>query len=148
MLLAVALAACTTTTRAGSNGRAPRDVSELVTLEGDAIVVRESISFAHGSAELEDRSLDLLDAVVAIMKRTEAITRLTIEGHTDTTGEPELNQPLSEARAETVRKYLEAHGVDAARLDAKGYGASRPIDSNDTEAGRARNRRVEFKVAR
>lgn len=145
-MLAVGLAACAGP-RSGERPT-PRDVSELVTLETDAIVVREAISFPHGKADIEPRSLDLLDAVAAIMKRTAAITRLTIEGHTDTTGEPELNQPLSEQRAEAVLRYLESRGVETSRLEAKGYGASRPLDTNDTEAGRARNRRVELKVTR
>jgi outer membrane protein OmpA-like peptidoglycan-associated protein len=143
----LSLAACTTTRGAeGASGK--RDVSELVTLERDSIVVREAISFPHGQAELEPASFDLLDAVAAIMKSTSSITRLSIEGHTDTTGEPELNQPLSEARALAVKKYLESKGVEAARLESKGFGSSQPVDTNDTEAGRAKNRRVEFKVTR
>ena len=137
---------CATTT--GAVPAQPRDVSSLVELEGDAILVRETIGFPHGKAEIEPVSTDLLDAVARIMLTTSAITKLTIEGHTDTTGEPAANQPLSEERAEAVKKYLESKGVDPSRLESRGFGASQPVDTNDTEAGRAKNRRVEFKVTR
>lgn len=128
--------------------RSPRDVSSLVSLEGDSIVVRETINFPHGQADIEEASKDLLDAVARILVNTTAITKLTIEGHTDTTGEPSGNQPLSEERALAVKKYLESRGVDASRLEARGFGSSQPVDTNDTEEGRAKNRRVEFKVTR
>ena len=126
----------------------PRDVSSLVVLAGDSIVVRESIGFQHGKAEIEQSSTDLLDAVAKILVNTTAITRLSIEGHTDTTGEPSANQPLSEERAWAVKKYLESKGVAAERLESRGFGSSKPVDTNDTEEGRAKNRRVEFKVTR
>ena len=124
-----------------------RDVSTLVQLEGDAIVVRETIQFEHGKADIDPRSTDLLDQVAEILKTTSTIARLTIEGHTDTTGEPAANQPLSEARALAVKKYLEGKGVSSSRLESKGYGSEHPLDTNDTEDGRAKNRRVEFKVS-
>lgn len=135
---------CVTTT--ANVPATPRDVSNLVTLEGDSIVVKETIGFPHGKADIEPASMDLLDAVAKIMVGTKGITRLTIEGHTDTTGEPNANQPLSEERALAVRKYLESKGVDPSRLESRGFGSSQPVDSNDTEEGRAKNRRVEFKV--
>jgi outer membrane protein OmpA-like peptidoglycan-associated protein len=143
--LALWCSGCVTTTSATVPAR---DVSELVVLEGDSIVVRETIGFPHGKADIEARSMDLLDAVAKIMTRTTAITKLTIEGHTDTTGDPANNQPLSEERALAVKKYLEGKGVDPSRLESKGFGSSQPVDTNDTEEGRAKNRRVEFKVAR
>ena len=127
---------------------APRDVSSLVVLEGDSIVVKETIGFAHGKAEIEPASMDLLDAVAKILSQTMSLSRLTIEGHTDTTGEPAANQPLSEERARAVKKYLESKGVDPQRLESRGFGSSQPVDTNDTEEGRAKNRRVEFKVTR
>jgi OmpA-OmpF porin, OOP family len=123
-----------------------RDVSDLVLLEGDAIVVKENIRFSHGSTEIDPRSTDLLDAVAEIMKKTESIAHLTIIGHTDTTGDPAANPPLSAARALAVKRYLEGRGVAAARLEAKGVGSDQPIDTNQTEEGRARNRRVEFRI--
>jgi outer membrane protein OmpA-like peptidoglycan-associated protein len=71
---------------------------------------------------------------------------IEIAGHTDSTGSTELNQALSQQRAEAVRAALIAEGVDPHRLRAVGYGESRPIDDNETEEGRARNRRVELAV--
>lgn len=144
-LLGAVLCGCATT---GVKSVTPRDVSALVVLEGDSIVVKETIGFPHGEADIEPASTDLLDAVAKIMLSTSAITKLTIEGHTDTTGEPAANQPLSEERALAVKKYLEGKGVDPSRLESRGFGSSQPVDSNETEEGRAKNRRVEFKVTR
>lgn len=138
---------CATTSSTDRPGP-PRDVSELVELSGDAIIVRETIGFAHGESTLDPRSNDLLDAVAKILNGTDSITLLTIEGHTDITGDPAANQPLSLARAQAVKRYLEGKGVASSRLEAVGYGHDRPVDTNDTEAGRAKNRRVEFKVSR
>jgi OOP family OmpA-OmpF porin len=125
-----------------------RDVSGLVELSGDAIIVRESIQFDLGSADIAPKSMDLLDAVAQIMKNTTAIKMLTVEGHTDPTGDPASNQPLSLLRAGAVLKYLEGRGVERSRMEARGFGADRPVDSNETEEGRAKNRRVVFKVTR
>lgn len=135
------------TTASSTNTTPPRDVSELVELSGDSIIVKETIGFAHGEATIDPRSYDLLDAVAKILGNTDSITKLVIEGHTDITGEPSANQPLSVARAQAVKKYLETRGVAANRLEAVGYGHDRPVDTNGTDAGRARNRRVEFKVS-
>jgi len=71
----------------------------------------------------------------------------TIEGHTDSVGRVSYNQGLSERRAASVVVALHAEGIDPERLKSRGFGAARPIDSNDTEDGRARNRRVEIVVA-
>jgi len=138
--VALAVAGCATAPK--------RDVSALVELTGDAIIVRETIQFEHGSATILERSTDLLDAVARIMLETDAITLLTIVGHTDSTGDPAANQPLSLARAEAVKRYLVEKGVAAARLSAVGHGDGDPLGSNATEEGRALNRRVDFKVTR
>jgi OmpA-OmpF porin, OOP family len=69
-----------------------------------------------------------------------------VAGHTDSIGTEEYNQGLSERRAESVRAYLESKGISATRLTARGYGELQPIASNDTEEGRAQNRRSEMIV--
>ena len=88
----------------------------------------------------------ILDDVVDLMLKNPQLTKIRVEGHTDNTGDPAYNQALSEARAETVLDYLVTKGVAADRLEARGYGFSRPIADNDTEAGRAKNRRVDFVI--
>jgi outer membrane protein OmpA-like peptidoglycan-associated protein len=69
-----------------------------------------------------------------------------ISGHTDNTGTPEYNQELSEQRAQRVVDYLLDKGIEPERLKAAGYGETRPVSGNDTEEGRAMNRRTELKI--
>jgi len=71
---------------------------------------------------------------------------IEISGHTDTTGTAAYNQTLSENRAKSVVQYLIGKGISTERLSFKGYGQSKPIDTNDTETGRANNRRTELKI--
>jgi len=87
-----------------------------------------------------------LDKGVAIMNEHPKI-RVAIEGHTDNTGTPAGNQKLSEKRAAAVKAYLAKQGVSEDRMSTSGYGQSKPIADNKTSAGRAANRRVEFKIA-
>ncbi|HNQ00543.1 MAG TPA: OmpA family protein, partial [Bacteroidia bacterium] len=72
--------------------------------------------------------------------------KLSVEGHTDNTGNPEKNVTLSQKRCESVKNYLVSKGIDANRLTATGYGDTRPIADNKTADGRAKNRRVELKT--
>jgi outer membrane protein OmpA-like peptidoglycan-associated protein len=71
-----------------------------------------------------------------------------IEGHTDEVGSDESNMVLSQSRADSVMNYMVAQGIDKYRLAAKGYGETKPIAPNDTDAGRAQNRRVQLSVAK
>jgi outer membrane protein OmpA-like peptidoglycan-associated protein len=86
-----------------------------------------------------------LDGMIAIMNKFPLAT-FAIRGYTDTTGSVTGNLKLSDKRANAVRNYLVENGIDTSRLTAKGYGQESPIDTNDTRAGRANNRRVEVKV--
>jgi outer membrane protein OmpA-like peptidoglycan-associated protein len=111
---------------------------------GDTIVLK-GVTFESGKAVLRADSETILDGVAETMvKRPEL--RVEIGGHTDDRGAEAYNQDLSQRRADTVMAYLVAHGVDAGRLSAAGYGEAQPVETNDTAEGRERNRRVELKV--
>lgn len=109
----------------------------------EALRLSEPVAFEGETERLLPESFALLDTVAQILTDNPNMM-LEVQGHTDSRGEPESNQRLSQARAETVTKYLQARGVAAARLTAKGYGETRPIESNRTSQGRAINRRVEL----
>lgn len=85
----------------------------------------------------------MLEEVLSVLKG-EPEWKLTIEGHTDATGSDTHNQALSQKRAESVAAYLRSGGIDAGRLKTVGIGESNPVADNDTELGRAQNRRVEL----
>jgi outer membrane protein OmpA-like peptidoglycan-associated protein len=107
-------------------------------------VATQGIFFATGSAELAGESTPTLKEIGQMLK-DHADLSLTIEGHTDNTGSAEANQALSEKRAAAVKAYLvSTFGIGDSRLDAKGFGASKPAASNDTPEGRQQNRRVEL----
>jgi OmpA-OmpF porin, OOP family len=103
------------------------------------------ILFDTGSAELATESYGLLDRLVVVTRRCDQ-ARVEISGHTDADGSVAMNNDLSRRRAETVAQYLVRAGVGAQRLEAVGYGPSRPVASNDTAEGKAKNRRIEFTV--
>ncbi len=108
-------------------------------------VVLENIFFETGSYALKPTSKAELDKLVAFLNQNKEL-RIEIGGHTDNVGGVAMNQELSSNRAESVANYLVDQGVASHRLTSKGYNFSEPIASNDTEAGRAKNRRTEFKV--
>ncbi len=101
------------------------------------------IRFALDSAVIQADSFPILAEIVEVLK-TDAALRLAIEGHTDATGAAEHNQALSEQRAASVKTYLVGQGIEEDRLTTTGFGPSQPVTDNDTELGRARNRRVEL----
>ena len=83
--------------------------------------------------------------MIDFLKQNETV-EIEISGHTDSKGSDTYNETLSQGRSQSVVDYLASQGIDGARLTARGYGEAKPIDSNDTEEGRANNRRVEFTV--
>ena len=105
--------------------------------------VLERVQFDTAKWSIKAETYPALDEVVAVLKRNPDL-KVEIEGHTDIAGSKALNQKLSENRAKVVREYLTKEGINPERLSSAGYGFSRPIASNSTIAGRAKNRRVEL----
>jgi outer membrane protein OmpA-like peptidoglycan-associated protein len=104
------------------------------------------INFKFGTAEISGADpIPVLDEVARIMKENPSM-KVKVTGHTDNIGSEEANNRLSMRRAQTVRDYLVKKGVDSNRFVLEGMGESEPIDTNDTELGRARNRRIEFSI--
>jgi outer membrane protein OmpA-like peptidoglycan-associated protein len=108
-------------------------------------VVLKNILFETGKSILTPGSYTELNRLLSIMIENEKM-RIEISGHTDNTGSAPVNTKLSEARARAVLEYLVSKGVDRARMESKGFGSLQPISDNSTPAGRAKNRRVEFKI--
>jgi OOP family OmpA-OmpF porin len=102
--------------------------------------------FDFDKATLKPGALVGLDDLVAKLKGATALNTVTVTGHTDGLGGVAYNQKLSVRRADAVRDYLVAHGVPADKIKTTGKGKSEPIADNKTEAGRAKNRRVEVEV--
>lgn len=107
----------------------------------------ENIFFEFDKAFLKPQSQDALEKLLRFLQQNPQ-TRIRIEGHTDSIGSHEYNQQLSERRALSVKRYLLQNGIRTERLETKGYGKRRPLVSNRTEQGRAKNRRVMIKVLR
>ena len=103
------------------------------------------ITFETGKDIIRTSSYPILNDVVSIMKANSEYI-LEINGHTDNVGDDTKNLDLSEKRAQAVKKYLSDKGVEGSRMNAKGYGETIPVADNKTAPGRAKNRRVEFKV--
>jgi outer membrane protein OmpA-like peptidoglycan-associated protein len=110
------------------------------------IPVLAYINFKYDSAEISGADpIPVLEDVARIMRERPDL-RLKITGHTDSTGGDDYNMSLSMRRAEAIKDYLVKRGVSADRLATEGKGESQPVDTNDTDLGRARNRRIEFQV--
>ncbi|MBL8971856.1 MAG: OmpA family protein, partial [Myxococcales bacterium] len=107
--------------------------------------VLEGIYFDVDKDTIKPRSKVTLDRAVKVLKEFPT-THWKIGGHTDSDGAREHNIDLSNRRAASVKQYLIDHGIDGARLDSQGFGPDEPIDSNKTKKGKARNRRIEFKL--
>jgi outer membrane protein OmpA-like peptidoglycan-associated protein/tetratricopeptide (TPR) repeat protein len=107
--------------------------------------VLNNLFFDSNQAALKPRSRTELDRLVEFLRQNPTL-RVEVAGHTDNVGTPAANLSLSQRRAQAVLAYFSAHGVPAARLRAHGYGETKPVAANDTEAHRAQNRRIELRI--
>jgi outer membrane protein OmpA-like peptidoglycan-associated protein len=109
----------------------------------DGKIIANGIRFDVNKATLKPESMGIINEIAALMNEHPEIT-FSVEGHTDSDGDDALNQTLSEQRAATVASTLTKMGVNASRLTSKGWGETKPLDTNATPEGKANNRRVEF----
>ena len=123
----------------------PAPAPEPAPPQEERIVLR-GVKFAFDSDEIDPVSAVVLD-VVAETLNSRPHVRVVVEGHTDSRGDEAYNQTLSQLRAESVQRYLIGKGVPASRMQARGFGESQPEASNDTDEGRALNRRVELSIS-
>jgi OOP family OmpA-OmpF porin len=120
-------------------------IQKFYITEEDKRIVSEAmrnIEFDFGKATIRARSLPYLDRVAAMLKQKGFSLKLA--GHTDNVGSDAANLKLSKSRAESIKSYLVSQGVHSGKIEAVGYGESQPIATNKTDAGRQKNRRVEF----
>jgi OOP family OmpA-OmpF porin len=117
-----------------------------VRVEGDRLALMSPILFETNSATIAADSLPLLEQIVKTLQGEPSILRVAVDGHTDNRGLPRRNLELSRLRAVAVVRWLNEHGVDPLRTEARGFGARVPIDTNKTEEGRLKNRRVEIVI--
>jgi outer membrane protein OmpA-like peptidoglycan-associated protein len=117
----------------------------LKPIKAEAVIRLNNIFFETAKSVLLPTSESELDGLIAILNENSGM-KIEIRGHTDNVGSDALNQTLSENRAKAVVEYLVSKGISASRLIYKGYGETTPQTTNDTDEGRALNRRVEFKI--
>lgn len=115
-----------------------------VVVEASSIRILDKIYFEFNKAQIRPVSFSLLDEIAAVINLHPELLKIRIEGHTDDVGNDVYNLKLSQQRADAVREALIERGIAPERLDAVGFGEMRPLESNETEDGRAINRRVEF----
>ncbi len=127
--------------------RLSRAVAMAEEPRGTVLTVPGAFLFASNESQLQPTANEKLTTIVEALKEQQN-RKILIEGHTDSRGSSELNQRLSQERADAVAAYLASHGIAREQITATGVGESRPVASNDTPEGRANNRRVEITVQR
>jgi len=121
-------------------------IVEMEKVKPGAVLTLRNVFFDFDKSNLKQESVTELNHAIKVLNEYKDI-RIQIEGHTDFKGTDEYNQVLSEKRANAVKEYLLEHGFEAARIvKVIGYGESKPVDTNETDEGRAHNRRVEFRL--
>lgn len=109
------------------------------------LIMPGNITFATNEYNIRSEFFPVLDSVSRVLSKYED-TRLQVFGHTDSTGDPSYNYDLSDRRARSVSNYLASQGLNQSRIDYQGLGSDQPIASNQTNVGRAQNRRVELQI--
>ncbi len=127
------------------DGCADKGASQ-VRLEGKRIAILGKVHFATGKDVILPKSFKLLEQVASVLRANPQLELVRVEGHTDDQGKDAMNLDLSQRRANNVRAFLINKGIAAERLEAVGYGETRPVDTNQTASGRENNRRVEFNI--
>ena len=124
------------------------EIQAFITLKmsiDDKRICMFDMKFEFASSVLKKESEKQLDKFVEMYRKSPTM-KLLINGHTDNVGSDEYNQKLSEDRAKSVYDYFLKHGIPADKMSVKGFGSKYPIDTNETEEGRAKNRRVEVDI--
>lgn len=124
------------------NGGCPEE-KKFIVVTKERIELKQKVHFATDKATIFADSFPMLDEIADVLKQREEV-RVRIEGHTDAQGNLKHNLTLSQARADSVRRYLIGRGVAPGRMEARGFGPTQPVADNRTAAGREANRRVEF----
>ncbi len=124
----------------------PDTTDKDLRVTADAIEIRGRIDFPRDSDRIRGDSLPLLERIARLLNEHTYLTKVRVEGHTDSEGLDEVNLDLSRRRAAAVVRFLVERGVAEGRLTSEGYGEARPIAKNDTPAGRLKNRRVELRI--
>ncbi len=120
--------------------------NRMVSFSGGQLKILKPVFFATDQDVILTESYPVLQAVAAVLKQASEIKKLAVRGHTDNRGGAAHNLDLSQRRANSVMRYLVEQGIDENRLEAQGFGQTKPIRENTTQPGRAANRRVEFQV--
>jgi outer membrane protein OmpA-like peptidoglycan-associated protein len=119
----------------------------LVEIETERLSLKDAIHFDTAKDTIKSESFKILDQVAALLKQHAELKKVRVEGHTDNVGSGPYNKDLSQRRARSVVRYLvEKGGIPSSRLESAGYGFERPVASNATAVGRAKNRRVDFTI--
>lgn len=122
-----------------------KELKVLIKFQPATAYTLDNVLFETGKANLKNSSFKAIDELASAMNAKKTM-EIEIAGHTDNVGNKETNLKLSQERAEAVRTYLIKKGIEASRITAKGYGDTKPVANNSTEAGRQQNRRTEVKI--